>query len=83
MPFNVFLCFQTGYIRTSEGNYYIEPVEKLQDTSLTGSILHRIRKVPHKMEYSNNVISDALNPGDCETQGKAFKYFIYVFYLSS
>lgn len=39
----------TGYIRTSEGNYYIEPVEKFRNDSIA-SIMHRIKKVAHKTE---------------------------------
>lgn len=64
--------FQTGYIRTSEDNYYIHPVEMYQDQVLNGTILHIIKKVPHKSEtISNDVVEEDFSGADgCETKGK-------------
>ncbi|KAF5275467.1 hypothetical protein FQR65_LT16661 [Abscondita terminalis] len=59
----------TGYIRTSEGNYYIEPVEKFRNDSIT-TILHRIKKLVHKSEITENddVHASAAPPDLCEVK---------------
>lgn len=63
--------FQTGYIRTSEDNYYIHPVERYQDQITNGTILHIIKKVPHKSEkISNDVEDNSSGVDSCETKGK-------------
>ncbi|CAH1132157.1 unnamed protein product [Ceutorhynchus assimilis] len=54
---SVDLCHgMTGYIRSSLDNYYIEPAENFTSGSL-GTILHRIKKLPHSAEESNDVLS--------------------------
>ncbi|KAF7271026.1 hypothetical protein GWI33_016056 [Rhynchophorus ferrugineus] len=52
---SVNLCHgMTGYIRSSEANYYIEPAENFTTGSL-GTILHRIKKLPHTIQETNEI----------------------------
>ncbi|XP_030747517.1 A disintegrin and metalloproteinase with thrombospondin motifs 9 isoform X2 [Sitophilus oryzae] len=49
------LCHgMTGYIRSSDANYYIEPAENFTTGSL-GTILHRIKKLTHAADESNDI----------------------------
>ncbi|XP_018561715.1 A disintegrin and metalloproteinase with thrombospondin motifs 9 isoform X2 [Anoplophora glabripennis] len=54
----VSLCHgMTGYIRTSESNYYIEPAEKFANGTL-GSLIHRIKRLPHPPKDTNDVVNE-------------------------
>ncbi|XP_066144477.1 A disintegrin and metalloproteinase with thrombospondin motifs 9 isoform X2 [Euwallacea fornicatus] len=53
----VSLCHgMTGYIRSSQANYYIEPAENFTNGTL-GTILHRIKILPHSAEESNDILT--------------------------
>lgn len=60
---------QTGYIRSSTANYYIEPAENFTSGSL-GTILHRIKKLPHSAEESNDILTfeGSLDGGQFRTE---------------
>ncbi|XP_019769669.2 A disintegrin and metalloproteinase with thrombospondin motifs 9 isoform X2 [Dendroctonus ponderosae] len=54
---SVNLCHgMTGYIRSSTANYYIEPAENFTSGTL-GTILHRIKILPHALEDSNDILA--------------------------
>ncbi|XP_056632510.1 A disintegrin and metalloproteinase with thrombospondin motifs 9 isoform X2 [Diorhabda sublineata] len=46
-----------GYIRTTDCTYFIEPAEKLTEGS-SGSLIHRIKRLPHPTRKINDVNSD-------------------------
>ena len=61
--------YQTGYIRTSQDNYYIEPAEKSSNEYPMGSFLHRIKKIPHSSAPSDNDVVTSESE-QCETNGE-------------
>ncbi|XP_063930505.1 A disintegrin and metalloproteinase with thrombospondin motifs 9-like isoform X2 [Zophobas morio] len=64
---SVSLCNgMTGYIRTSQDNYYIEPAEKSSNEYPMGSFLHRIKKIPHSSAPSDNDVVTSESE-QCET----------------
>lgn len=61
------VLFQTGYIKTSDWIYHIEPAEKYLDNH-DNSILHRINKNPLTTTSTNDVNAEDYQP--CGYQGK-------------
>ncbi|XP_044763903.1 A disintegrin and metalloproteinase with thrombospondin motifs 9 isoform X2 [Coccinella septempunctata] len=51
----------TGYIRTSDGIFYIEPVEYINGT--LNSFLHRIKMVPHRSPSEKNEVMPSADDG--------------------
>ncbi|KAJ8921176.1 hypothetical protein NQ315_013648 [Exocentrus adspersus] len=47
----------TGYIKTSESNYFIEPAEMFSSGTL-GSLIHRMRRLPHPPRNTNNIVDE-------------------------
>lgn len=67
------LLFQKGFIRTKDANYFIRPVEHIQNDT-TETIWHELIKIKKIVDVnSNNDIDnfDASNIELCQAEGRA------------
>lgn len=71
----VYLCFQTGYIRTTDYSYYIEPAE-VYTNKTTGSIMHRMQKLRHPSKEDE--FTSPESPEFFENNGKFCNIIQYI-----